>query len=146
MDEGIQRGVWDASRNPLVGVTIPRSQRTAEDGRPDLSMIPTDDQVIGLIIRMASDRPVYGVMAATAAFTGVRWGELLAITVDSVRLDIGRLRVTHNCQLVLCRPTGPRLWPPLNREGRTPASSALRREWTQFSSSDIRHRGSWSVR
>ena len=97
VDEGIQREVWDGSRNPLVGVTVPRSRARVEDGRPDLAMIPTDNQVEELVIRMASDRPVYGVMATVAAYTGVRWGELSALTVGSVDLGKQRLHVTRTC-------------------------------------------------
>ena len=97
VDEGIQRGVWEGSRNPLVGVSVPRPRTGPEDGRPDQTMIPTDIQVGEFIMRMASDRPVYGVMAAVAAYTGLRWGELLAMTIDSVDLATKRLRVTHTC-------------------------------------------------
>lgn len=94
VDEGIQRGVWEISRHPLVGVIVPPSHAASDDGRPDLGMIPTDHQVTELIIRMASTRPVYGAMAATAAYTGVRWGELQALTTASVDLSSRRLRVT----------------------------------------------------
>lgn len=97
VDEGIQRGVWDGSRNPLVGVTVPRPASKVEDGRPDLATVPTDLQVSEVIVRLASDRPVYGVMAATAAYSGVRFGELSALTVESVDLDRRRLLVAHNC-------------------------------------------------
>ncbi|MGH8870972.1 MAG: tyrosine-type recombinase/integrase [Acidimicrobiia bacterium] len=97
VDEGIQRGVWDGSRHPLVGVTVPRPNSKVEDGRPDLTMVPTESQASEVIVRLATDRPVYGVMAATAAFSGVRFGELLALTVESVDLDRRRLLVAHNC-------------------------------------------------
>ncbi|CAN5838123.1 hypothetical protein BH23ACT5_BH23ACT5_14740 [soil metagenome] len=97
VDEGIQRGMWEASRHPLVQVTVPPSHTGSDDGRPDLTMVPTDNQVNELIVRMATTRPVYGVMAATAAYTGIRWGELLALTVASVDLTRSRLRITQNC-------------------------------------------------
>src|SRR5690606_20872121 len=97
VDEGIQRGVWDVSRHPLVQVNVPPSNSSAADGRPDLRVVPTDDQVSEVIIRLASTRPVYGVMAAVAAYTGVRWGELGALTVGAADLGRRRLSVTHNC-------------------------------------------------
>ncbi len=97
IDEGVQRGVWDGSRHPLVGVTVPRPNPKVEDGRPDLTMVPTESQASEVIVRLATDRPVYGVMAATAAFSGVRFGELLALTVESVDLERRRLLVAHNC-------------------------------------------------
>lgn len=60
-------------------------------------MIPTDSQVGELIIRMATNRPVYGVMAAITAYAGVRWGELMALTIDSIDHGAERLNVTHTC-------------------------------------------------
>lgn len=45
VDEGIQRGMWEVSRHPRVRVTVPPSHMAPDDGRPNLTLIPTDDQV-----------------------------------------------------------------------------------------------------
>ncbi|CAN5899603.1 hypothetical protein BH23ACT5_BH23ACT5_10690 [soil metagenome] len=74
IDEGVQRGIWDAGRTPLDGVTVPRNS-AGDSGKPDLDLIPTDAQVQSLISWMGETRPRLGLKAKVAAFTGVHIGE-----------------------------------------------------------------------
>jgi len=94
VEEGVRRGVWQPGRHPMVGVRTPNG---GGDGRPNRELIPTQAQVEELITRMREDRPIYGVMAEVAAFTGVRWGELLALRRDVVDLDAGTLTINLVC-------------------------------------------------
>lgn len=93
--KGVERGVWQAGSTPIDGYRRPAA--VEQDGRPDLDLVPTDGQVEALIRSMDADRPVYGAMARVAAYTGVRWGELLALRLDSVDFDARTLRVNLNC-------------------------------------------------
>lgn len=121
MDEGVKHGLWRAGGHPLVGVKVPRTYVGNESGRPDLRMVPTDSQVLELINRMADDRPIYGVMAQVAAHTGVRWGELAALTVGNIDLDQSGMTVNLNCvegdnSRFLFRPPGKPSDPAPSRE------------------------------
>lgn len=92
---GIARGVWEVGRDPMSFVDAPPSSAS----RPDRRLIPTDSQVSQLIASMYGGEERYGLMATLAAFTGIRWGELLAITESSFDFesDIPLLWVTRNC-------------------------------------------------
>jgi integrase len=98
MNEGVERGLWAPRRHPLSGAKVPRGTAGNVSGRPDLGLVPTDEQVIALIEQMAADQPVYGAMAHVAAYTGIRWGELLALRASAV--DIGRRRLTLDLNCV----------------------------------------------
>lgn len=92
---GVSRGIWEVGRDPMAFVDRPPSSV----GRPDRRLIPTDSQVTQLIESMGSEQEEYGLMATLAAYTGVRWGELLALTKESVDLERETpvLWVTRNC-------------------------------------------------
>lgn len=69
--EGVRHGIWDFGRDPMDGVTLPRVEE-GSSGKPDLDLIPSDDQVLRLIQVLTADRAVLGTMSTVAAFTGVR--------------------------------------------------------------------------
>lgn len=91
---GIGRGIWDPGRDPmsLAGRPVKWSLQ-----KPNRRMIPTDAQVEALIESMAAEDAQYGLMAQVAAYTGVRWGELLAITRDAIDFDTKLLAVNRTC-------------------------------------------------
>lgn len=95
---GVALGLWEPHTHPAIGLHTPNVAGDDEDGAPDLTLIPTDHQV-ELLIKLAGDlHPKYGLMAAVAAYTGVRWGELLALTVDDFDFDNAQVKVGRNCQ------------------------------------------------
>lgn len=99
VEEGVRRGVWEPGRHPMVGIRTPNG---GGDGRPDLRLIPTLEQVEELIELMRGAKPaqygaLYAAMTEVAAFTGVRWGELLALRRDVVDLENARLTVDLTC-------------------------------------------------
>lgn len=92
--EGVRLGIWEAGRHPMLGVKTPGG---IGDGKPDAKLIPTAGQVEELIQRMRNDRPIYGAMAELSAFTGIRWGELLALRTEVVDLDRAEITVNLVC-------------------------------------------------
>lgn len=66
--------------NPTLGVQIPGRRVRDTDDR-----IVTRDQVRDLLLPVLPDR--YRVFVATAAFTGMRWGEVTGLCTDAVDLD-----------------------------------------------------------
>lgn len=96
IQRGIELGVWP-SNTPLLGALKKVKLTKARGGAPDKQQIPTDEQVADLVKSMTNDKRIYGTMAVVAAFTGVRWGELLAIRESSLDLENKTLRVDLTC-------------------------------------------------
>ncbi|WP_433592547.1 tyrosine-type recombinase/integrase [Nocardia sp. CA-145437] len=75
--------------NPAVGVRIPMRRVRDTDER-----IITQDEVRQLLLpKVRPER--YRVLIATAAFTGLRWGEAVGLCRDAVDLDAAVLRVVR---------------------------------------------------
>ncbi|MEW2508146.1 tyrosine-type recombinase/integrase [Amycolatopsis sp. NPDC047767] len=81
-----------AVRNRLIG------HNPAEDVKvPGRRVHDTDDKIVtrrqvrDLILPATPDR--YRALVATAAFSGLRWGEVIALCMDAVDLDAGNVRV-----------------------------------------------------
>ncbi|MFG1842874.1 tyrosine-type recombinase/integrase [Micromonospora sp. NPDC049175] len=70
--------------NPCRGVRIPKGIRAE---RPHA----TAEQVAAIVARQA--RPSDGLLILTAAYTGMRWGELTGLTRDNVDLTTGSIHV-----------------------------------------------------
>ncbi|MFE0530410.1 tyrosine-type recombinase/integrase [Micromonospora parva] len=70
--------------NPCRGVRIPKGIRAE---RPHASA----EQVAAIVARQA--RPSDGLLILTAAYTGMRWGELTGLTRDNVDLTTGSIHV-----------------------------------------------------
>ncbi|MEU8158797.1 tyrosine-type recombinase/integrase [Micromonospora parva] len=70
--------------NPCRGIRIPKGIRAE---RPHA----TAEQVAAIVTRQA--RPSDGLLILTAAYTGMRWGELTGLTRDNVDLTIGSIHV-----------------------------------------------------
>lgn len=102
LDSMAAKGLWAPRRHPISGVKVPRGGAGNVSGRPDLGLVPTDEQVITLIEHLTADQPVYGAMAHVAAYTGIRWGELLALRASVV--DSRRRRLTVDLNLCRERP------------------------------------------
>lgn len=94
---GISQGIWTPGQNPMVDVKTPFADEADDDGEPIESKLPTASQVEELITVMRADKQIYGDMAEVAAFTGVRWGELLALRAAVIDLDKRRLTVNLTC-------------------------------------------------
>jgi integrase len=98
---GVRQGVWSEARNPCVALALPKNARGKDDvGRITTidrsSQVPTGDQVTDLCQQLDEASPVYGLMARLAASTGLRWGELIALTVDDVDLANRTVSVTKS--------------------------------------------------
>lgn len=91
---GIGRGIWEPGRDPM---SLAEKSVKWTMQKPDRRLIPTDAQVEALIESMTADDAQYGLMAQMAAYTGVRWGELLAITRDAIDFDRKLLTVNRTC-------------------------------------------------
>lgn len=72
-------------RTPCRGVKLPRVEQS------ELPTV-TDEQVWEIADAV---QPRYRVLVLTAAYTGMRWGELAALRIDSVDFLRKRLKVTH---------------------------------------------------
>ncbi|MEW2427820.1 tyrosine-type recombinase/integrase [Micromonospora sp. NPDC047644] len=70
--------------NPCRGIRIPKGIRGE---RPHA----TAEQVAAIVARQA--RPSDGLLILTAAYTGMRWGELTGLTRDNVDLTTGSIHV-----------------------------------------------------
>ncbi|WP_433458370.1 tyrosine-type recombinase/integrase [Micromonospora sp. CA-248212] len=70
--------------NPCRGIRIPKGIRAE---RPHA----TAEQVAAIVARQA--RPSDGLLILTAAYTGIRWGELTGLTRDNVDLTTGSIHV-----------------------------------------------------
>ncbi|MEU7923259.1 tyrosine-type recombinase/integrase [Micromonospora zamorensis] len=70
--------------NPCRGVRIPKGIRAE---RPHA----TAEQIAAIVARQA--RPSDGLLILTAAYTGMRWGELTGLTRDNVDLTTGSIHV-----------------------------------------------------
>lgn len=92
----MRHGIWDFGRDPMDGVTLPRIEE-GSSGKPDLDLIPSDDQVLRLIEVLTADRDVLGTMSTVAAFTGVRLGELNALSAPDFDFEAARIRVRLSC-------------------------------------------------
>ena len=89
---------WQAGGRELPA---PKATVAGESGQwVDPAEIPSDDDVHGLG-RAMTGRPhgeLYELMVNTAAYAGLRWGELSALTVDQV--NTARREITMNCQAI----------------------------------------------
>ncbi|MEV5751668.1 tyrosine-type recombinase/integrase [Actinoallomurus sp. NPDC052308] len=99
--------------NPIQGLRMaePRTHH-----QPDVDLrqttkrpIPTSDQVLAITdrIRLLGGRPAQ-VMVITAAFTGMRWGEITGLAKTNCHLDQGYLRVDPDNGSL--HEVGARLW------------------------------------
>lgn len=75
-------------RNPCDGVRLPPRRRQDAHG-----LTLTREQVTGKLLPEIPRR--YRTLVATAAFTGLRWGECAGLFWDAVDLDARRLRVVR---------------------------------------------------
>lgn len=72
--------------NPADDVKVPRRRVHDTDDK-----IATRREVRDMILPATPDR--YRALVATAAFSGLRWGEVIALCMDAVDLDAGNLQV-----------------------------------------------------
>lgn len=93
-EEGVAQGIWSEHRHPMAGVVVPITDDG--DGSPDLAQIPTEAQ-FDQLIKLAERRPIHATMIETLAYTGVRWGELLALRRDVLDLENRRMTVNLVC-------------------------------------------------
>lgn len=89
---GKSLGCFDSNSDPMIGIRMPDAVGKSERLVPiDESELPTEMQVEALIKAMDEESEMHGVMARIAAGSGVRWGELLALT--SVDFDFEKRRI-----------------------------------------------------
>lgn len=74
-------------RNPCDGVRVPPRRKQ------DHGLTLTREEVAGKLLPEIPDR--YRTLVATAAFTGLRWGECAGLRWEAVDLDARRLRVVR---------------------------------------------------
>lgn len=98
VSRGVELGLYEPHSHPARGLVTRTAATDHDDGSPNLEAIPTDDQVQQLIKLLADLRPMYGVMAKVAAYTGVRWGELMGLTRYDYDPERRVLTVRRNCQ------------------------------------------------
>jgi integrase len=74
------------STNPCEGIRLPRRRKQDNDGR-----VIDRSELITRLLPAAPER--YRAIIATAAGTGLRWGEAAGLCADALDLDAGTLRV-----------------------------------------------------
>jgi integrase len=80
---GVEQNVWSESRNPARGMKLPKGVRssTASLTEPiDPASVPSQAQVDSFVEAAYDRRFEFGLMVETAAVTGLRFGELAALT------------------------------------------------------------------
>lgn len=75
------------TRNPCDGIRLPPRRKQ------DAGLTLTREEVAGKLLPEIPDR--YRTLVATAAFTGLRWGECAGLYWEAVDLDARRLRVVR---------------------------------------------------
>ncbi len=84
LDQAVHDGLLP--RNPAVGIKLPSD-------RPREMTVLTPEQAQQLAHIAETLQPAAGTLVTVLAFTGIRWGEAVALTVDSVDLLHRRLHV-----------------------------------------------------
>jgi integrase len=115
VNEGLILGIYNEATDPLRGLSMPAATGKAqvlETISP--AELPTDAEVEALIVEMDKHGDMYGLMARLAAFTGVRWGELLALTPADFDLKNRDLRIYRQVRET---KSGFELAPPKTRAG-----------------------------
>ena len=97
VDLGIEEEIWTSGKNPMRDVKIPASLANSDDSRPDRGLIPTVEQVKALQEIAFEINEQWGLMVTIAAYTGIRWGELMALTVGKIDLGGKVMRVDLTC-------------------------------------------------
>jgi integrase len=94
--EAIRQGLWDAGRDPVQGVRVPRDAcgKDIELSQVLLSDIPTPEQIEALASEIELIAPWFGLLIRLASGTGMRWGELIALTAADIDLSHRTIHVT----------------------------------------------------
>jgi integrase len=75
--------VWRESRNPATGIVLPKAVKDTADeiGEPiDPAMVPSQSEVDALVAAAYEHRELFGLLVEVAAVSGLRFGELAALT------------------------------------------------------------------
>lgn len=104
IDYGIRKGVWaphhelrEAAVVPAAAVRVATMEATERGDEWDR---PTPAQVDALATALADIDPRHGLMCRLTATTGLRWGEVVALTWSSIDLVRGRVRVARSLEEV----------------------------------------------
>ncbi len=79
----VQQSVWKESRNPASNIVLPKAVKDTADeiGEPlDPSMVPSQSEVDALVKVAYQQRELFGLFVELAAASGLRFGELAALT------------------------------------------------------------------
>lgn len=93
---GVQHGIWVAGKQPTVNLRTPHSKTEDMDTQLapiPLNKIPDDSQVEALITAAWKIDPRYGFSCELAAYSGLRWAEILALKPSDINLDARTITV-----------------------------------------------------
>lgn len=117
-DWGVEQQVWSENRNPAVRMRLPKGVNgaSASISEPiDRSSVPSHDEVDAFIKAAYELRAEFGLLVETAAASGLRFGELAALTKADVDFRARSLRVTKT--LVTSASEGRFVGLPKSRAG-----------------------------
>jgi integrase len=117
-DWGVEQQVWGESRNPATRMKLPKGVKGAgaSISEPiDMASVPSHDEVAAFVKAAYEVRAEFGLLIETAAASGLRFGELAALTKADVDFTSRSLRVTKT--LVTSASEGRFVGLPKSRAG-----------------------------
>ncbi|MFZ4434865.1 MAG: tyrosine-type recombinase/integrase, partial [Microthrixaceae bacterium] len=94
---GVECQVWSGERNPGTRMKLPRGVKNAGQSiseRIDASAVPSHGEVAAFVTAAYERRAEFGLLVETAAASGLRFGELAALTKSDVDVAERALKVT----------------------------------------------------
>jgi len=105
---GVENQVWGEGRSPAKRMKLPKGSKAPSSSinEPiDPATVPSHAEVDALIAAAYKERPEFGLLVETAAVSGLRFGELAALTKADIDFKERTIRVTKTLVTSACEGT-----------------------------------------